>query len=1805
MHAVLKASIVQLSIVLISIFWAQEINAQNIAINEIMASNSTTIADEDGDFEDWIELYNYGETAINLMGFGLSDDYDNPYRWVFPDITLEAGEFMLIWASGKNRNIPGEPLHTNFSISAAGEEIILTSPSSVLIDEHPSLPIPTDISYGRQPDGTGGWYYFDIPTPGNSNNSEAFSDILEPPAFSANGGWYQESFELTLSHEDEYVTIVFTLDGSTPCLENLDGTTYMYKNQYPQNPSDPLGDTLFHSFKSSVYNQGILIYDRSGETDKLSQIASTYHLNQYYFPETPVNKGMVVRAIALKPGTISSPVITNTYFVSENHKAHHLPVISIAVQEDVLFDYYDGIYVAGVDFDNWRLKTPNIPASGDSDANYHRRGFEWEHPAHIELYNPATGDLLFNQNFGLRLHGGWSRTYPLKSLRLYARNLYGNSTFDYNFFDEVSDYSFKRLMLRNSGTDFTRTMIRDAAIQKIVSDLNFDTQAYQPKIVYINGEFWGIHNLRERYDKHYLSRVYGVDDENLDILEDNAEIKEGDANHYISMIEYISNHDLSEDVHFENVKTLMDTQNYIDYQIAKIFVRDTDWPHNNIDFWRLRTEEYVPNAPTGHDGRWRWLFYDADFGFGYDGGSESFKHNTLAWATVANADIPPPWSTFLLRNLMYNQTFNQQFITRFADLLNTTFLPGRMVEIINTKKENIEPEMPDHIHRWNHPWSMWSWNAHINVMIEFAQQRPYYQRQHIREHFDIESDIDVSLDVNDTQAGYLRINTINITPDTPGVPEDPYPWTGIYFHNIPIEVEAIAHEGYAFSHWEGVENGDEALLQITPTDDISLIAHFTETEYVEPELLYFWLFDGNIPNNTSLEYLHATYEIPGEGIINYHSALEGYPFDSSHPNWRKASMERRNAPTDINYRPEGNNGIPYSVAGMRGMQVKQPFTGDAGENTLFFQMPTTGYQDIQFKFAAKDEGAADALIIDYSFTNGEPEWIHDGLEENVLTLFGDFLLYEIDFTGIDAVNDNPNFMVRMRFEGEDMATDDGDRVTFNNVSLEGVPAFAPLVYYSKPEGDLNNPTNWGSEPDGSGTMPPGFEADNTTYIIQNRDIATLDELWTVSGIGSMVILGDEINPTNLVLNDWLNADITVSNNATLTLNTADYPEITEAETGSTIVFTGQAHLIPYLSYHHLVMDNISPHFNGDGIVIIHGNINITGNVVMPDARDSDNRYDLMFAGDQDQAIATNGNVLRAYNMDFVKSNGSIAFAENSIISSDNQLGFFFGEDALFEDNGIVIYAGNSINIAGDADAYDFTGTLILAGTEEGIVKGSGDDNNFNIREGDNENPVAALNNIIIRVENSGGQFRFRDGSTDVFTIKGDLIAEAAADGRIRFYDNEVFIGGDIIIEEGFSGSIDPLLALHLDGTDEQHLQLALSLETDRLYIDNSAGLINLDGNKHVNELLVFTNGIVQIAETGLLSISPDGQMVGAGDGSFIDGTFGHYAEGVGNKQLEFPVGTGESYLPLWLDFASTVEDEVLYNARVGPFEDDTYELSGDIDHVLEDHMYFLDASGLSSMTDAMIRLSFDETGLLFDLELLRIAKLVDNTWVNLGGVLNANTIGSEEPFSLPAVFALAKVVDEIEIPEIIALQNITIPAGTDECFGATQSILLGGDGKTFVTKPGASVILTAGQHIIIQDHTHIKAGSYLHAHIEPDGPFCDVFPKHFLMAVLSGDANKDESLPAGDAVDDNPYDDFAFTAYPNPTTGTLHIELRGIATGTVAQVDIFNMMGEKLLHKTTTDTHLTLDVLSGNPAGVYLISVTHNKEVAYERVVKR
>ncbi len=651
---------------------------------------------------------------------------------------------------------------------------------------------------------------------------------VEAPVLSAESGFYENEFTLTISHSDPTATIIYTLDGSDPHLDNIGGVTYNYKVSYPQNPGDPFGELLQNTLETFTYTNPIQIVDRSNDPNKTSAISTTY-FNEPYIPQAPVFKSTVVKARAIVDSEYSDIMVRNYFVTPEGVDKYTLPIVSLNIDADKYYSYENGLNVAGINFDQWRINNPTTESDIWTDANYWASGSESE--LRLNFSYIENGVEILNHDAGIRNHGNGSRHIPNRSVRLYAKGGYGVSKFNHSFFNDYDYDSFKRIIIRNSGNDAYGTLFRDAFIHQSTKHLNYEIQDYQPIILFVNSEYSGIYNIRERYDENYFDRVFGIDEDELDFMEfaDEAIVDIGDSVHYDDLMDYLENNSLSDNTNFEYVSTLIDPINYADYYITNVFSANSDWPWNNNEFFRKRVS-YTPNAPHGQDGRWRWLLKDLDFGynlFEINGNN----HNTLDNATkfylpdYPEADIRNQ-STLLIRKLLENTEYKNYFINRFADLLNTTFTPSRAIQLITDMEAVIAPEIEEHIQRWG-MFSYSGWIYNLNVMKSFAQERPAIQHDHIMQKFDIDGTVTTILDVSDQNHGHIKINTIDILSSTVGVAENPYPWTGIYFENIPVTITAVPAEGYVFSHWVGTVEGDEnAQLIISPESSIYAKAIF-------------------------------------------------------------------------------------------------------------------------------------------------------------------------------------------------------------------------------------------------------------------------------------------------------------------------------------------------------------------------------------------------------------------------------------------------------------------------------------------------------------------------------------------------------------------------------------------------------------------------------------------------------------------------------------------------------------------------------------------------------------------------------------------------------------------------------------------------------------------------------------------------------------------------------------------------------------------------------------------------------------------
>ncbi|MBM7113841.1 CotH kinase family protein [Archangium primigenium] len=416
------------------------------------------------------------------------------------------------------------------------------------------------------------------------------------------------------------------------------------------------------------------------------------------------------------------PSETRTYLVGG--RASALPVASLATDAGNFFDFDRGIYVPG----RMNAEDPSWPWYWGT-GNYMEDGKEWERPIHVEWFEPA-GQRLLAQNAGVRIHGSGSSALPQKSLRLYAKEDYGPETFKPALFPDSSLRDYKRLILRTSGQDSLASKLKDCALQSALVGLGLDLQACRPAVVFLNGEYWGLHELRERYDEYYLAQHHGLDRKKIVVLEGLGAVNvgtDGDETPYLQLLDYVRQNDLSVAEHYAYVKARMDVDNFTDYVIAQVFLGNEDWPHNNAKWWRF-TGKNPGGTSTDGDGRWRWLLYDLDLAF--VSGPDA---NSLA-RLLTGDELPEP-SVALVRALLQSPEFKARFIERFRWHLDHTFTEERMTAHVDALEALIAPEMPAHINRWGYPLSLEDWSADVASLRTALEQRPAFMRQFLEEAF--------------------------------------------------------------------------------------------------------------------------------------------------------------------------------------------------------------------------------------------------------------------------------------------------------------------------------------------------------------------------------------------------------------------------------------------------------------------------------------------------------------------------------------------------------------------------------------------------------------------------------------------------------------------------------------------------------------------------------------------------------------------------------------------------------------------------------------------------------------------------------------------------------------------------------------------------------------------------------------------------------------------------------------------------------------------------------------------------------------
>lgn len=756
-------------------------------INEVQSTNAS-LPDPFGQLIDWVEIHNPTGVPINLQGYYLSDSTTNRLKFQFGDVTIVAGGYLLVWC-GQSADFPvtgpypaGQVRAAGFAISSGGEAIVLTAPDgTTAVDEFPALVIGAGRSIGR---GLAGQFntlfFYDTPTQNAANNTTGTpTETLAPPAFSVPGGMYTSNVSVALSTVTDGAVIRYTTDGTDPT-----ESSPVY--------SGPL--TLTASANQSTgyswvpTNRQNFPYDESWQP-----------------PEGGVFRINVIRARVFKPGLAPSRIATHSYLVDPaGANRYPFPVISINTDPAGLFSNETGIYV-----------------HGNSDfANYYQDGSAWERPGQIEFFEPD-GTLAFRGDMGVRLHGNNSVSRPRKSLRIYSRDTTG-APFGHQIFPQKEVSQFSTFLLRNSGNDWGQAMLRDAFMTGLAAYTGIDHQSARPAVVFLDGEYWGLHNLRDRIDEGYYLQHHGLGEMQFTQLDvhwqpvrphwpvyDRGNPDPAMLQDFEDILNRANANEYATEQSFATVADRIDVDNYIDYNVFQIFAGNGDWPGNNTRLWRAVNPDRSPGVPETHDGRWRWILFDTDFGLGlnfdyvpgwHPDAAQHAQVNTLAYATAETqtsfADAPE--GTLLLRKLTANPVFRRQFINRFADLLNTSLSPARTTNALAETEALYAPGIAEHVQRWRQPYN---WSNDLERIRTFLQARPAAVRGHIAGKFGLAGTANLTVDVGDTNQGTVTVNTINIDPSTVGVSSNPYPWTGTYFQGVPVTITAVPKPGYRFVSW--------------------------------------------------------------------------------------------------------------------------------------------------------------------------------------------------------------------------------------------------------------------------------------------------------------------------------------------------------------------------------------------------------------------------------------------------------------------------------------------------------------------------------------------------------------------------------------------------------------------------------------------------------------------------------------------------------------------------------------------------------------------------------------------------------------------------------------------------------------------------------------------------------------------------------------------------------------------------------------------------------------------------------------------
>ncbi|MDX1912970.1 MAG: lamin tail domain-containing protein [Saprospiraceae bacterium] len=878
------SSLCQAALFFLIFFSASLPLSAQVRLSEAAPANTGQVQDEDGDRPDWLEIRNGSTQIANLEGWGVGDG-DKNQRWLLPEVNLNPGERILIFASGKNRGALTSNDVVDHWETAVYEgdlwryRIGTSNPPSNWntpgFDDTAWALGPGGFGYGDGddatlvPPGTLSVYYrrvFNISNPDvllaavmsmdyddgfvaylNGQEFARSSNISGPPSWNTpaqpdreatfyNNAAFPSSFALDpiqlnnlLQPGDNVLAVeIHNYDGNS---SDLSGRTWLhfgiadagvYFGTPPSwfNPGGGGFTGILHTdfkldaaeslrlwdnegvLRDSVAMSGLLpghsrmrINDEGGwcitdqptpgeingfdcenaysATPVFSLPAGFYNNDQMvgisgpgdiryttdgslpdgnsplYTGPVTVAQNTVLRARCFEASRLPGAIATATYFINESVG---LPVVAVTIPPEDFSAVYD---------------------------NYSEKG-----ALNVEYFD-KNKEKQFDGLFAGYVVGNWSVSFPQKSLQFDADEEYGaTGEIEYQIFADKPIQKYRSFRIRNEDDDWVQARMRDRIVNELAAPTHAGRAAYQNVIAFINGEYWGHYVARERLDNYFCRDNYGADPDSVNMVKTHFGVGDyvaeyGTIDDFLAMSDFIANNNMADAGNFQQAAQLLDVNNFTDYFQTEIFVASTDWLQDYFNNLRLFKAE--------RNDAWKFILWDVSYSSGNPLGGSACAGCDVLGTTLSDDSRYGD----MLRGLLENPEYRRYFINRFADLMNTHFLPTRAHQLIDANATELGPEIQRHHERWN-TGDFFHWLGAVETLRDFYSQRPAFQRQHIVENFDLEDEVEITLEAEPPGAGVVRISTVTLAS---------LPWTGIYFHGNPVTVTAIPNPGYTFVNW--------------------------------------------------------------------------------------------------------------------------------------------------------------------------------------------------------------------------------------------------------------------------------------------------------------------------------------------------------------------------------------------------------------------------------------------------------------------------------------------------------------------------------------------------------------------------------------------------------------------------------------------------------------------------------------------------------------------------------------------------------------------------------------------------------------------------------------------------------------------------------------------------------------------------------------------------------------------------------------------------------------------------------------------